>query len=128
MNAKVENTTAEQSVSPVDYAIILAGALILAAGIFAFYYFDPAWPVWVRVLTVVSAIIAGFYTASRSLPGKQFKGFVDASIVEMRKVVWPTRQETLQTTGVVVVAVIVVGILLFIIDYLLAALVRLTMG
>jgi preprotein translocase subunit SecE len=128
MNAKVENASSARLAAPVDYAIILAGALVISAGIFAFYYFNPAWQGWVRVLTFVSGLIAGSAIMVMSNPGKVFLKFLNAAMIELRKVVWPTKQETTQTTMVVVVAVILVGILMFIIDYVLAALVRLTMG
>ncbi len=128
MNAKVEDASPENGIAPADYALIGAGVLVILAGIFAFYYFDPQWATWVRTLTVVAGLVGGMFISSRSNPGKQFMGFIDASIVELRKVVWPTRQETMQTTGVVIVAVIIVGIMLFIIDYSLTAFVRETMG
>lgn len=128
MNAKVENTTSTRMLAPVDYAILFAGAALIAAGIFAFYYFNPAWPAWVRVLTFVAALIAGGAAMTRSSPGISFLKFLAAAMIELRKVVWPTKQETIQTTMVVIVAVIIVGILMFFIDFILALLVRKTMG
>ncbi len=128
MNAKVENTTSTRMLEPVDYAILFAGVALIAAGIFAFYYFNPAWPAWVRVLTFVAALIAGGFVMLRSGPGATFLKFLAAAMIELRKVVWPTKQETTQTTMVVIVGVIIVGILMFIIDYILATLVRLTMS
>ena len=128
MNAKVENTTSTRLLAPVDYAILFAGVALIASGIFAFYYFNPAWPAWVRVLTFVATLIAGGAVMTRSNPGVVFLKFLAAAMIELRKVVWPTKQETTQTTMVVIVAVIIVGILMFFIDYILATLVRWTMG
>ena len=128
MNAKVENTTSTRLLAPVDYAILFAGVALIAAGIFAYYFFNPAWPAWVRVLTFVAAFIAGGVVMSRSGPGVTFLKFLAAAMIELRKVVWPTKQETTQTTMVVIVGVIIVGILMFFIDYILATLVRWTMS
>jgi preprotein translocase subunit SecE len=128
MNAKVENAPSMRLIAPVDYAILLAGIATIAAGIFAFYYFNPAWQAWVRVIAFVVALLGGIAIMAVSGPGKAFLKFLSASMIELRKVVWPTKQETTQTTMVVVVAVILVGILLFFIDYILAFLVRKTMG
>jgi preprotein translocase subunit SecE len=128
MNAKVENGGSAALVSPVDYAILIAGLAIIGLGIFAFYHFNPAWQAWVRVLTVVGGVLAGAGVMTLSNPGKSFLKFLNAAMIELRKVVWPTKQETTQTTIVVVIAVIIVGILLFIMDYLLAALIQWSMG
>ena len=128
MNAKVENTTSTRLLAPVDYAILFAGVALIASGIFAFYYFNPAWAAWVRVLTFVAGLIAGGAVMTRSNPGVVFLKFLAAAMIELRKVVWPTKQETTQTTMVVIVGVIIVGILMFFIDYILATLVRWAMG
>jgi preprotein translocase subunit SecE len=128
MNAKVESSTPGRLIAPVDYAILLAGVALIASGIFAFYYFNVAWPAWVRVLTFVGGLLAGGAVMTRSGPGIAFLKFLSAAMIELRKVVWPTKQETTQTTMVVVVGVLIVGVLMFVIDFFLALLVRKTMG
>lgn len=128
MNAKVENNLSLNTLSAIDYLTLVAGTLIVAAGVSAFYYFETQWAVWLRVLVVVGALIAGGIIAALSQPGRRFLSFLQEALIELRKVVWPTKQETMQTTLVVVVAVILVGIVLFIIDWLLAWVVRLLMG
>lgn len=128
MNAKVENSISVRGVAPVDYAILFAGVLLIAGGIFAFYQFETAWQAWIRVLVFIASLIAGVAVMLMSAPGKSFMRFVNASIIELRKVVWPTKQETTQTTMVVIVGVIIVGILLAIIDFLLATSVDKLMG
>jgi preprotein translocase subunit SecE len=128
MNAKVEIALSEKQVSGADYAILLVAAAIIAGGIFAFYHFVNAWPAWVRVLTFAGSFLAGVGVAFVTTPGRQLLGFLNESIIEMRRVVWPTRQETTQTTIIVVIAVIIVGILLFILDWLMAGFIQLIMG
>ena len=72
-----------------------------------------------RVLALVAlAIIAGF-VALQTAKGKAFFRLFKEAKNEIRKVVWPTRQETLQTTLIVVVAVLIVGLLLWGLDSLL---------
>ena len=128
MNAKVETALSEKQVSGADYAILIVAAAIVAGGIFAFYHFENAWPAWVRVLTFAGSFLAGIGVAFATTPGRQLLGFFNESIIEMRRVVWPTRQETTQTTIIVVIAVIIVGILLFILDWLMAGFIQLIMG
>lgn len=128
MNAKVENSISVRTVAPVDYAILFAGVLLIAGGIFAFYQFETAWQAWLRVLVFIASLIAGAGVMLVSAPGKAFTRFVNASVIELRKVVWPTKQETTQTTMVVIVGVVLVGILLAIIDFLLATSVDKLMG
>lgn len=72
-----------------------------------------------RVLALVAlAIVAGF-VALQTAKGKAFFRLFKEAKNEIRKVVWPTRQETLQTTLIVVVAVLIVGLLLWGLDSLL---------
>jgi len=72
-----------------------------------------------RVLALVAlAIVAGFI-ALQTAKGKAFFQLFKEAKNEIRKVVWPTRQETLQTTGIVVVAVLIIGLLLWGLDSLL---------
>jgi preprotein translocase subunit SecE len=60
-----------------------------------------------------------------SAPGREFVAFAQEAVVEVKKVVWPTRKETVQTTGVVVAFVIVMAIFLWIVDAILARVVEL---
>jgi preprotein translocase subunit SecE len=101
---------------------------VIAGGITAFYYFNNQWPGWVRVLTFVGSLIAGLGIGIFSTPGKQFLSFLNESMIELRRVVWPTREETVRTTIVVVIAVFVVGIMLFVFDWLLALFIQTVMG
>ena len=72
-----------------------------------------------RVLALVAlAVVAGF-VALQTAKGKAFFRLFKEAKNEIRKVVWPTRQETLQTTLIVVVAVLIVGLLLWGLDSLL---------
>jgi preprotein translocase subunit SecE len=82
----------------------------------------------VRVAAVLAGlglgVAAGWFTA----PGKQFYGFARESIDEAKKVVWPTRKETIQTTIVVFALVVVMGIFLWVVDLGLFMMVQRLMG
>jgi preprotein translocase subunit SecE len=69
-----------------------------------------------RVLSVIAGVAAGAAVAWTTEPGKRFAEFAMDSWVEARKVVWPTRKETIQTTGAVFAFVVVMAIVLFVID------------
>ena len=81
-----------------------------------------------RVLALLAlALVAGF-VAFQTVKGRAFFQLFKEAKNEIRKVVWPTRQETLQTTAVVVVAVLIVGLLLWGLDSLLGWLVSGAIG
>jgi preprotein translocase subunit SecE len=94
--------------------LLLALALV-AAGIAGFYAFSEQALV-VRVLCVFGGVIAAVAVAWTSAPGRRFVGFARESINEARKVVWPTRKETVQSTGMVFAFVVVVAIFLWLTD------------
>jgi preprotein translocase subunit SecE len=93
----------------VKYALAL---LLAAAVLFAFYWFDGQWPTGVRVLAVVAGLVLGGLVFMATARGAQAREFLSESRFELRKVVWPTRQETTRTMWVVVAVVIVISLLL----------------
>lgn len=101
--------------------------LLLAAGI-AGYYMLAEHALVLRVLTVLAGVALATSVAWFTVPGKQFFAFGKDSWVETKKVVWPTRKETLQTTGVVFLLVVVIAIFLWIVDAGLMWAVKLLMG
>jgi preprotein translocase subunit SecE len=114
---------AQQSVSVLDTAKLVAGAAILAGGIAAFYLL-PDLPIWLRWLIVLAALVLGTLVGLQSAPGKTFWGFVQSSRTELRKVVWPTAQETRQVTMVVFVMLIVLALFFWALDSLLGFVTR----
>lgn len=124
MNSKVETQS-----SGFDTVKLWVAALLVAAAMGAFYYFSDA-SVLVRVLGILASIVAAGFIGYQTEVGRQFAGFLRESQIEVRKVVWPTRSETIKTTWVVVAVVVVMGVLLWLLDMLIAWVVRLltTMG
>jgi len=110
-----------------DNIKLLAAGLLIAAGIAGFYLFADS-PTVVRVLSVLAGMGAAVGVAWYTTVGQQFFAFSQESITEARKVVWPTRKETMQMTGVVVAFVIVMALFLWMVDGVLMNLVKLLMG
>ena len=94
--------------------LVIAGAL-LAAGI-AGYYLLSEQPLILRVLAVIGGAVAAGAVAWFTAPGKDFAVFARESIVEVKKVVWPTRKETVQTTAAVFAFVVVMAVYLWVSD------------
>ena len=102
-----------------DKAKLAVAALIVLAGIAAYYVLGTQ-SAWLRWTAVVASLALAGVVAMVSRYGAEFRRFFDLAQVELRKVVWPTRQETLQTTLVVFVFVIVAGVFFWVLDLALA--------
>jgi preprotein translocase subunit SecE len=90
-------------------------ALFVVAGLAAFYYFQDL-PGVVRVLAVLAGLAAAAFVFWTTESGKQFYVYAQESVAETRKVVWPTRKETLQTTAVVFGFVVTMALFLWAVD------------
>jgi preprotein translocase subunit SecE len=101
-----------------DIAKLALGIVVAIAGLAGFYYLSDQSPA-IRWLAVLVGIAAGAAIALQSQYGRRLWQFVQAARVELRKVVWPNRQETVQTTIVVFVFVIVSGVFFWLLDILL---------
>ena len=108
----------EQSTSAIDTFKLMSAVLVLIAGVVGFYYFEDESQL-LRVLGMLAVAVVAFFIAASSDPGRRGLGFVKDARVEVRKVVWPTRQETLQTTIAVLFMVILVAIMLWLFDMFL---------
>jgi preprotein translocase subunit SecE len=121
------NTKAEQSrgTSAGDIGKLVLAGLVLVAGIVAYSWYDNdgSVPQSVLVLGVIVAIVAAMAIAAFTAPGRRLKDFVAESQFELRKVVWPTRDETVKTTAVIILVVIVLSLLLGLIDLILKSVV-----
>lgn len=110
MNSRVEQSGNATSAGDIaKYALAL---LLAAGGVFAFYWFDPQWPTVARIGAVVAGLLLGGGLFMVTRKGAQTREFLSESRFELRKVVWPTRQEAIRTTWVVIVVVIIVSLVL----------------
>lgn len=111
-------TDAQQSTSSLDWLKWLAATILFIAGLVANYYYNyQPWPLRLLGWLALLAIIAGILLQTRY--GKQALEFARESRTELRKVYWPTRQETMQTTLVVGAMVVVLALILWGLDGLL---------
>ena len=96
--------------------IKLAVALLLVAlGVWGYYYLSEQ-ALILRVLSVVAGLVAGGAVAWFSASGREFALFAGESVAEVKKVVWPTRKETMQTTAAVFAFVVVMAVFLWLSD------------
>jgi preprotein translocase subunit SecE len=122
MNAKTD-----ASGGSLDKFKLSLAAAVVVAGVVGYYYFDDQ-PAVVRALGILVSIVLAAFIAYQATEGKAFWRFVQTSRVEMRKVVWPTRQETLTTTGAVMLFAAVLGVFFWLLDMLLLWVTRLATG
>lgn len=97
----------------------LLSLTLLLAGIVMFYYFIDI-RLFYRALGLLFILIASSLILYQTSFGKTIYGYVIDSKIELKKVSWPTKQETTQTALGVVVIVVIIGILLWLFDMLLS--------
>jgi len=102
-------------------------ALILVLGLVGYYYFAEYSNLY-RVLGVLASAGVAIAVFGSTLRGQNLLGYLKGSRVEVRKMVWPTRQEALQTTLIVVVLVMLIAIFLWLIDMFLGWAVKFVIG
>ncbi len=122
MNSKLE--TVEISMDSVKLVI----ALLIAVAAMAAFYIYPEQSTLLRVGGLLLAAVVAVGIALKTAKGSNIWGFFHGSQIEVRKVVWPTRQETLQTTLIVVLVVVLVSIILWVLDMFLGWTIGALMG
>jgi preprotein translocase subunit SecE len=105
-----------QSSTILDKVKLAIGVVLIAGGIGAYYWLGDDTALVLRVLAVAAGIAAGAAVAWFSAPGRQFAVFASESVAEVKKVVWPTRKETMQTTAAVFAFVVVMALFLWVSD------------
>ena len=114
MNSKTE-TVVSSSMDTVKLAI----ALLIAVGAMVAFYLFPEQSLLVRVGGLLLGAGVAIAIALQTDKGRNIWGFFHGAQIEVRKVVWPTRQETVQTTLIVILVVIVISIILWLLDMFL---------
>jgi preprotein translocase subunit SecE len=104
--------TVTSAADRLKFALALA---VVVAGIAGFYFLEEQ-PTVVRVGSVLAGLLVGAGVAYLSEPGRRFFAFSRDSWAETRRVVWPTRKETIQMTITVFVFVVVMAIFLWLVD------------
>ncbi len=122
-------TQTETSQSGVlDIIKLLLAAAILLGGLYGFYFYENDLALPLRVLMVLGGAGVGIAVAMTSAQGHRLWHFIQGSRVEIRKVVWPTRQETTQTAIAVFVFTIVMALFFWALDSGLLWLTRTLVG
>jgi preprotein translocase subunit SecE len=129
MAGTVGKSTALQgkAAAMVDKIKMAVAVALVIAGVWGYYHFSETAQV-LRVLMVLGGLIAAGAVAWLTAPGKELFSFSQEAWQEASKVSWPTRKETIQTTGVVFAFVVVMALFLFAVDTSLAWLVKLVTG
>ncbi|MBF7144096.1 MULTISPECIES: preprotein translocase subunit SecE [Pseudomonas] len=118
---------AEASDTRFDLLKWLVVVALVVVGVVGNQYYSAS-PVLYRVLALIVLAAVAAYVALQTAKGKSFFVLAKEARTEIRKVVWPTRQETAQTTMIVVAVVLVMALLLWGLDSLLGWLVSLIVG
>jgi preprotein translocase subunit SecE len=121
------NAKAEAKESRYDLLKWLVVAALIAVGVVGNQFY-AAEPIIYRVLALLVVAVVAAYAGLQTAKGQAFFVLVKEARIEIRKVVWPTRQETTQTTLIVVAVVLVMALLLWGLDSLLGWLVSLIVG
>ena len=98
----------------------ILASIIFIGSLFAFYYFDQ-FPIIYRVLGLIGVVILDFAILFNTEKVKRLRVFTYDARVELKKVVWSTKAEVIQTTVIVFVVVIIMSVLLWLLDKLLGA-------
>lgn len=94
---------------------VLSIAILVAS--IALFYLEPLTQVTLyKTLILLVGVVAAAFVFTQSLQGEKFIHFAKETRIELRKVVWPTREETMKTTGMIMIAVVIVAIFLWIVD------------
>ena len=110
--------TETEVTSKLDNLKLVIAILLLVAGIAQFYYYESESLLY-RVLALLGFVFVALGFVYMTRMGYGIWQFARDARTEVRKVVWPTRQETVQTTLLVIVMVILVGLMLWLMDMFL---------
>jgi preprotein translocase subunit SecE len=111
-------TTENTAANKMDVAKLVLAGMVIVAGLVGYYYFSER-PLYYRVIGIIIDVLVALFLVSKTEIGRLSLSFIRESQMEVRKVVWPTRQETVQSTLMVCVLVFIVGIFLWLLDMLL---------
>ncbi len=101
--------------SKADLALVSVAIVIVLAGVLGFSFLSDQ-SMLARIGILLGGIVIGLGIGWFSQPGKRFIGFARESYDEARRVTWPSRKETVNTTGIVFAFVVIMAIFLFIVD------------
>ena len=114
MSVKQGIETAQESAALDTARLLLAGAV--AVGSIVAYYWFATLPGWQRGVLAGAGAVVALVLALTSRAGRELWSFADTSRIEIKKMVWPTKQEATQTTLLLAVFVLILGVIMLLID------------
>ena len=120
MNGKVENSRSAFA----DTLLLLISVMMLLGGIAAYYHYQDLAITPIRVAALIAWTVLASWVAAQSQKGGAFFRFLKEADIERRKVVWPTHQEAVQTSLMVIVVVIITSLFLATVDWMIGTAVR----
>ncbi len=120
-------TTETDESGALDVLKLLIAAALLVGGIYGYYWYLE-WMLWVRVLLVLGGLAACIGVAVTSTQGQRIWAFIQGSRIEIRKVIWPTKQETTQTAIAVFIFTLIMSLFFWALDSGLLLLTRKLVG
>lgn len=115
----MESQTVDVGSSRKDPLFLVIAAALFVGGLFAFYYFDPQLPTVVRLLILLASFGAAAAIGYRTRMGQDVFDAITGARTELRKVIWPTRQESVQTTIMIAIVVVIMALLMWGLDSIL---------
>ncbi len=112
----MSNTTIENVTNTTDRIKLGLCVVVILAGIVGYSALESRLPGFARVAIFVGSLVLAALIAYTSEPGRRTVAFAHESYNEVRRVVWPTRKETMQMTGIVFAFVAIMGLFLWILD------------
>ena len=120
MNSKVENSRSAFA----DTLLLLISIIMLLGGVAAYYYYQNLAITPIRVAALIVVTLLAAWVAAQTQKGGAFFRFLKESDIERRKVVWPTHQEAVQTSLMVIIVTIIISLFLAAVDWMIGSVVR----
>ena len=112
----MESQVVEAGSGRKDSLLLLVAGALFVGGLFAFYYFDPQLATVLRLLILLAAFGAATLIGYQTATGRDVWSAITGARTELRKVIWPTRQESVQTTIMIAVVVVIMALLMWGLD------------
>ncbi len=127
VSGAVKSTESSIISKPINFLLWMVSLLVIIAGVFASNYFDALDSAYITSIVVITVLVA-LVIARFTNQGRRFWTFFNASKLEMAKVVWPTRKETMTITAMVIVVVMIFSVFIYLFGMLFGKVVQLFLG